>query len=191
MNIGIFGGSFNPIHNGHGMLANYISQYTDIDKLWLMPSPQNPLKYSSEYSYDTERLRMCEMVSSKCSNVITSGLEFSLPRPSYTIDTLNAIAKLFPNDNISLIIGADNWLIFEKWKNYDEIIDKYHIFIYPRRGCDIIMKDLPHSVTYLVDAPLIDISSTFIREGIKCNKNMAFFIPADVYDFIMINSLYK
>lgn len=191
MNIGIFGGSFNPIHSGHAMLASYIAQYCDIDKVWLMVSPQNPLKDGYSKSLDIARLRMAEMVASHCTDVIASGLEFTLPKPSYTINTLDTLASKFPDDRFKLIIGADNWAIFDKWKEHDRIIEEYGVMIYPRRGVDIDTSTLPQNVSYLAEAPMIEISSSWIRGEIKENRNMAFFLPTDVYDFILANSLYK
>ena len=116
MKIGVLGGSFNPIHIGHAILANYITQCTDIEQLWLMVSPQNPLKSELPQSYDVHRLAMTELVASKCDNVITSGFEFTLPKPSYTVDTLKALREKFPQHEFVLVIGADNWQNFEKWK---------------------------------------------------------------------------
>ena len=191
MNIAIFGGTFNPIHIGHAILTNYIIENTGIDSVWLMVARQNPLKEGYDKSYDIHRLRMNEMVSSRLQGVITSGFEFSLPYPSYTINTLDALREKFPGDTFNIIIGADNWAIFNKWKDASRIVSEYGVIIYPRRGFDIDASTLPENVTYLENAPMIEISSTMIRAGIKENKNMAFFLPPDVYDFILSNSLYK
>lgn len=190
MKIGILGGSFNPIHIGHAILANYITQFTDIEQLWLMVSPQNPLKDQQPSSYDVHRIAMAELVASKCDNVITSGLEFTLPRPSYTIDTLNVLTEKFPHHEFTLIIGADNWYYFDKWKDSDVIIKKHNIMIYPRKGYEIIIPDhLKNKVTEL-NSPIIDVSSTFIREQLKAGKNMNFYLPQDVYKYILENRLY-
>ncbi|MEF9924140.1 MAG: nicotinate (nicotinamide) nucleotide adenylyltransferase [Muribaculaceae bacterium] len=190
MKIGIFGGSFNPIHIGHAMLANYISQYTDVDKVWLMVSPENPLKGSCNLKDDSVRLRMAEMVSKGCKDVITSGFEYTLPRPSYTINTLNALSAKFPDDEFVIIIGADNWANFDKWKDNELIIQRYGVIVYPRNGYNIDDKNIVKNVTFLTKAPIIEISSSFIREGIKAGKNMNFFLPENVYDFVLRNSLY-
>lgn len=191
MVIGIFGGSFNPVHTGHAILANYISQFTDIDKVWLMVSPQNPLKGTIDSNLDAARIRMTEMVSRKCVNVITSGYEFTLPRPSYTIDTLTSLAQKFPNDQFRLIIGADNWATFDRWKESKKIIDEFGVIVYPRLGYEFKNNFNSKNVIYLKDAPVIEISSSFIREGIKKNANMSFYLPEDVYDYIKVHSLYK
>lgn len=191
MKIGILGGSFNPIHTGHAILANYITQHTDIEQLWLMVSPQNPLKDNLAQSYDVHRLAMAELVARKCDNVITSGFEFTLPRPSYTIDTLRALKEKFPQHEFVLIIGADNWNVFNRWKNHDEILKSHKIMIYPRLGFDIdIPVELAGSVTKL-SSPIIELSSTYIREQLKNNMNMNFYLPQDVYKYILEHKLYR
>ena len=191
MKIGILGGSFNPIHTGHAILANYITQHTDIEQLWLMVSPQNPLKDNLARSYDVHRLAMAELVARKCDNVITSGFEFTLPRPSYTIDTLRALKEKFPQHEFVLIIGADNWNVFNRWKNHDEILKSHKIMIYPRQGFDIdIPVELAGSVTKL-SSPIIELSSTYIREQLKNSMNMNFYLPQDVYKYILEHKLYR
>lgn len=191
MKIGILGGTFNPIHTGHAILANYITQHTDIEQLWLMVSPQNPLKDNLAQSYDVHRLAMAELVARKCDNVITSGFEFTLPRPSYTIDTLRALKEKFPQHEFVLIIGADNWNVFNRWKNHDEILKSHKIMIYPRQGFDIdIPVELAGSVTKL-SSPIIELSSTYIREQLKNNMNMNFYLPQDVYKYILEHKLYR
>ena len=191
MKIGILGGSFNPIHIGHAILANYITQHTDIEQLWLMVSPQNPLKSQLPQSYDVHRLAMTELVAKKCDNVITSGFEFSMPKPSYTVDTLAALRNKFPQHEFVLIIGADNWSNFDKWKDAETIIAHHNIMVYPRLGFEIeIPEELKDKVTKL-DSPIIEISSTYIREQLKNNRNMNFFLSQDVYRYILENNLYK
>lgn len=190
MKIGILGGSFNPIHIGHAMLANYITQYTDIEQLWLMVSPQNPLKSEISDSYDVHRLAMAELVASKCDNVITSGFEFTLPKPSYTISTLEALTKKFPQHEFVLIIGADNWQYFNKWKDSDLILKNHDIYVYPRKGYEINIPDDLKDKVYSLDSPIVEVSSTFIREQLKDNRNMNFYLPQDVYKYILEKRLY-
>lgn len=190
MKIGIMGGSYNPIHIGHAIIANYIIQNTCLDKLWLMVSPENPFKSGQKMASDMDRIRMTEMVASRLDNVVTSAFEFSLPRPSYTIDTLNALQSKFPNDEFYLIIGADNWAAFERWRNHQEIIENFHIFVYPRHGYDVVIPQDVANKVELVDAPFIEVSSTKIREQLGEYKNMCFYLPEDVYEYIVKKHLY-
>ena len=188
--IGIFGGSFNPIHVGHALIASYIVENSEIDTLWLMVSPQNPLKENTSLASDYHRLRMTELVSRRLENVVTSAFEFDLPKPSYTIDTLNAIQKKFPDDELYLVIGADNWCLFDRWKAGDEIISKYHILIYPRRGFDIVIPEKYSDRVSVVDAPLIEVSSTQVRERLAQLKSVSFYVPESVEKYIIENNLY-
>lgn len=190
MKIGVFGGSFNPIHIGHAILANYITQFTDIDQLWFMVSPQNPLKGEMNSKMDTNRIRMADMVARRCIDVSVSAFEFTLPRPSFTINTLQALQEKFPNDKFSLIMGADNWCNFSKWKDYNLILSNFGIMVYPRMNFKIIPEQLPDNVEYLENAPIIEVSSTFVREGLRDKRDMSFFLPDEVYAFILRNSLY-
>lgn len=191
MKIGIFGGTFNPIHTGHAIIANYVMQHCGLDKLWLMVSPLNPFKEAQGEQYDVERLRMAEMVSSRLDNVETSGFEFSLPRPSYTIDTLNALKGKFPQHEFYLVIGADNWASFDKWNRHEEILSKFKVLVYPRNGykIDPFNSSCFHNVS-MIKAPIIELSSTEVREGLKNQRNMAYYLPDDVYRYILKNKLY-
>ncbi len=188
--IGIFGGSFNPIHVGHALIASFIVESGAVDTLWLMVSPQNPLKENSGLASDYHRLRMTELVSRRIENVITSAFEFDLPKPSYTIDTLNALQEKFPDDEFYLVIGADNWCLFDKWKAGEEIITKYHILIYPRRGYDIVIPERYSDRVEVVNAPLIEVSSTLIRERLAQMKSVSFYVSEAVEKYILKNKLY-
>lgn len=188
--IGIFGGSFNPIHVGHALIASFIVENTELDSLWLMVSPLNPLKEGSSMASNYHRLRMTELVTRRMENVITSAFEFGLPKPSYTIDTLNALQAKFPEDEFYLVIGADNWCLFDRWKAGDEIISKYHVLIYPRRGYEIVIPEQYSDRVAVVDAPLIEISSTQVRERISQLKSISFYVPESVEKFIIDNKLY-
>ena len=153
--------------------------------------PKIPLKSQLPQSYDVHRLAMTELVAKKCDNVITSGFEFSMPKPSYTVDTLAALRNKFPQHEFVLIIGADNWSNFDKWKDAETIIAHHNIMVYPRLGFEIeIPEELKDKVTKL-DSPIIEISSTYIREQLKNNRNMNFFLSQDVYRYILENNLYK
>lgn len=191
MNIGIFSGSFNPIHIGHLILANYIAEFTEIEEVWFVVSPQNPLKSGDSLSDEYIRLKMVEIALEKYTKLKVSDFEFSMPKPSYTIDTLNALQARYPEHTFTLIIGADNWSYFENWKEHDKILENYRLKVYPRLGYRIsIPKKLMIRVEAL-DSPIIEISSTFIRENIKGGKDIRPFLPDNVYDYIAGNKLYK
>ncbi|MBB4036322.1 nicotinate-nucleotide adenylyltransferase [Dysgonomonas hofstadii] len=190
MNIGVFSGSFNPIHIGHLILANYITEYTDIDEVWFLVSPQSPLKSKSKLSDEAIRLKMVELALTEYPKLKASSFEFSLPKPSYTINTLDALKKEYPEHSFTLIIGADNWSIFENWKEHDVILEKYPIMVYPRLGYRIAISNKLKGRVEAVETPIIEISSTFIREGILENKNVKAFLPDGVYEYILENKLY-
>lgn len=129
-----FSGTFNPVHTGHLILANYLCEYEGFDEIWLSVSPQNPLREKLSSNNDRQRIEMLNMAVNGNSKIRTTDIEFTLPRPSYTIQTLEALRKKYPERIFTLIIGADNWLSFNRWKDYDKIIEEYPIYIYPRRG---------------------------------------------------------
>ena len=139
---------------------------------------------------DEDRIRMVDMVASKCTNVITSGFEFTLPKPSYTINTLDSLAAKFPQHEFCIIIGSDNWAAFDKWKDFRRIIQDYGVIVYPRKGYLSGLPEIEGNVK-MINAPLVEVSSTFIREGLRENRNMNFFLPENVYEFIKSHYLYK
>jgi nicotinate-nucleotide adenylyltransferase len=188
--IGIFGGSFNPIHNGHAIIASYIMQHGGLDQLWLMVSPQNPLKQPHEMAGELHRLRMTEMVSHRIDGVETSAFEFTMPRPSYTIDTLHALQDRFPDDEFWLVIGADNWAVWDRWRSHDEIIQQFHVLIYPRLGYEVSIPDTLTDRVRVVNAPIIELSSTTVRELLSHGQSIAFYVPADVEQYIVKHQLY-
>lgn len=190
MKIGIFGGSFDPIHSGHAMLANYMAQWTDLDEVWLMVSPRNPLKPEGMVASEEQRLDMARLVAGKCRGVVASDFEFSLPRPSYTYLSLCRLREAYPQHQFSLIIGSDNWKIFSSWRNPDRIINEFGVLIYQRPGQEVD-EELPAGVRLVADAPQQLISSTFIRKSIKENKNLNFFLPPEVFEYIRKNHLYE
>ena len=191
MKIGIFGGSFDPIHIGHAIIAQHIISSGAVDRLLFMVSPVNPLKAGKERQVaDTDRLRMVEMVSRPMAGVETSAFEFTMPRPSYTIDTLNALQAKFPDDEFYLVTGGDNWQIFNKWRNSEEILAKYHLLIYPRLGYEVIIpEDLKDRVT-LVEAPIIELSSTEVRERLANGQSVRYYVPDEVLGYIERHHLY-
>lgn len=192
MKIGIFGGSFNPIHSGHAIIAHHIISSGAVDRLWLMVSPVNPLKVGLEQQVaDTDRLRMVEMVTRPLENVETSAFEFTMPKPSYTIDTLNALQSKFPDDEFYLVTGADNWVIFDRWRNSEEILAKYHLLVYPRLGYDVVIPEELRDRVTLVDAPIIELSSTAVRERLAQGLSARYYVPDEVLSYIERKGLYR
>ena len=192
MKIGIFGGSFNPIHSGHAIIAHHIISSGAVDRLWLMVSPVNPLKVGLEQQVaDTDRLRMVEMVTRPLENVETSAFEFTMPKPSYTIDTLNALQAKFPDDEFYLVTGADNWVIFDRWRNSEEILAKYHLLVYPRLGYDVVIPEELRDRVTLVDAPIIELSSTAVRERLVQGLSVRYYVPDEVLSYIERKGLYR
>ena len=192
MKIGIFGGSFNPIHSGHAIIAHHIISSGAVDRLWLMVSPVNPLKVGLEQQVaDTDRLRMVEMVTRPLENVETSAFEFTMPKPSYTIDTLNARQAKFPDDEFYLVTGADNWVIFNRWRNSEEILAKYHLLVYPRLGYDVVIPEALRDRVTLVDAPIIELSSTAVRERLAQGLSVRYYVPDEVLSYIERKGLYR
>lgn len=191
MKIGIFGGSFDPIHIGHAIIAQHIISSGAVDRLWFMVSPVNPLKADKVRQVsDTDRLRMVEMVSRPMEGVETSAFEFTMPRPSYTIDTLNALQAKFPDDEFYLVTGGDNWQIFNKWRNSEEILAKYHLLIYPRLGYEVIIPDDLKDRVTLVEAPIIEMSSTEVRERLANGQSVRYYVPDEVLGYIERHHLY-
>lgn len=191
MKIGIFSGSFNPIHIGHIILANHVIEHTEIDEVWFLVTPHNPLKEESSLLDEQERLQMAQLAIAPYKKMKASDFEFSLPRPSYTIDTLTALRQKFPEHEFSLIIGSDNWNDIASWKNYEAIIDQYKILVYPRLDYRVtIPKKLKSSIETL-DSPIIEISSTHIREEIAAGNNIRPFVPFEVFEYITKNKLYR
>ncbi len=190
MKIGIFGGSFNPIHVGHCIVANYISQCAGIDEVWLLVSPQNPLKGDEDASYDRHRINMVSLAIGDCQRLKVCDIEFEMPRPSYTIDSLQKLKSTYPEHDFSIIIGTDNWMQFHKWKEWQRIIEDFGVVVYPRPGYPVDGDVLPEQVV-LIKAPQVEISSTLIRNGLKLGEDMHFFLPEKVRKYIVDNNLYK
>lgn len=192
MKIGIFGGSFDPIHIGHAIIAQHIIGSGEVDQLWMMVSPVNPLKADKQRQVtDSDRLRMVEMVTRPMEGVETSAFEFTMPRPSYTIDTLNALQEKFPDDDFYLVIGADNWVVFDRWRNNEEILAKYHLLVYPRLGYEVVIPEQLCERVRLVEAPVIELSSTMVRKRLAHGLSVRYHVPDNVLEFIENNHLYQ
>ncbi|WP_029906389.1 nicotinate (nicotinamide) nucleotide adenylyltransferase [Prevotella sp. 10(H)] len=191
MNIGIFSGSFDPVHIGHVILANYIAEFTEIEEVWFLVSPCNPLKAGSNLSDEHIRYEMVKLALEKYTKLKASDFEFHLPKPSYTINTFDALQEKYPKHNFTLIIGSDNWTTFENWREYDKILDNYKLKVYPRLGHRITIPNKVRNRVEALDSPIIEISSTFIREHIAEGKDIRAFLPDDVYDYILQKGIYK
>ena len=171
MKIGIYGGSFNPIHFGHIGLAQWVIEHTDLDELWLMVSPNNPLKDKNILADEQDRLREAkeaiEQLGDKGIGMVVSNFEFTLPRPTYTANTLRELQKQYPEHDFTLIIGEDNLEIFDKWREYQYILDNYRIFVYPRHDCSPYSLPTAKDLQVLSEAPYFDISSTYLRKNLR------------------------
>lgn len=187
--IGILGGSFNPVHIGHIMVASYLTQWKIVDRVWLTLSPRNPLKSSDSLLSDLQRLAMLRIACKNLPGIEICDIELSMPRPSFTINTLKVLTKRYPSMRFKLIIGSDNWNNFDKWRDYEEILDDYGVIVYPRPGKPIT-NTLADGME-LVQSPSINLSSTFIRAAIEKGRNVSAFLPAGVYDYITANNLYQ
>ena len=187
--IGILGGSFNPVHSGHMMLASYLSQWGYVDEVWLTLSPRNPLKEPGDLLPDMKRLAMLNIAVKGAPSIDICDIELSLPKPSYTINTLEVLRERYPEYRFKLIIGSDNWRIFDQWRASSRILDEFGVIVYLRPGYPVEHRHVDG--LEVVDAPMINISSTFIRDSISRGRNMNYFLPAGVYKYIVDNRLYK
>ena len=187
--IGIFGGSFNPVHNGHIMLAQYLAQHSHLDEVWLTLSPQNPLKISNSLLDDNHRLAMLNLAIERYPLLKVCDIELEMPRPSYTINTLDELSRRYPDYRFNVVIGGDNWNIIDRWKDYRRIINEYGVVVYPRPGYELSSTN--YSNVVVVDAPLADISSTEIREAFANGKEARHLIPQKVAEYIIKHDLYK
>lgn len=175
LKVGIFGGSFNPIHNGHLSLARQLRQVAGLDEVWLMVSPQNPLKRQDDLLDDRQRLELARRAVAHEPHIVVSDYEFHLPRPSYTWHTLQALERDYNGTSFTLMIGGDNWRDFHRWYRADDILARYPIVVYPRRGS--CLDDVPQGVT-VVEADLLDISSTDIRRRVSRGLPVSGLVPA-------------
>lgn len=189
MKIGLFFGSFNPIHIGHLIIANYMANHTDLDQVWLVVSPHNPLKSKSDLINMYDRLEMCKLAIENSENIRVSDIELKLPQPSYTIDTLAHLHEKYPEHTFSLIMGSDSLSSLKKWKNYELILRDYKIHVYPRPSTTTSDLNSHPSVT-ITNTPLMELSATFIRKSLQEGKNVQYFVTDTVLEFIKNKSLY-
>lgn len=191
--IGLFFGSFNPIHIGHLILANYILENSDMNELWFVVSPQNPFKEKKTLLKDNNRLEMVELAIKNYPSMRASNVEFGLPTPSYTIDTLTYLKEKYPNYSFSLIMGEDNLNSLHKWKNADLLIENHHIIVYPRIDTNQAKEtsSIQHDNISVIHAPIIELSATEIRNMIKDGKNVRPMLPPEVFDYLDGSNFYR
>ncbi len=190
--IGLFFGSFNPIHIGHLILANYILENSDMEELWFVVSPQNPFKEKKSLLNDHNRLDMVQLAIKNYPKMRASNVEFSLPRPSYTIDTLAYLHEKHPDVSFSLIMGEDNLESLHKWKNSEKLVATHQIIVYPRMFDPGKSKEyFQHENISLVKAPIIELSATEIRNMIRIGKNVRPMLPPEVFDYLDGSSFYR
>lgn len=187
---GLYFGSFNPIHVGHLIIAEYFIENSDLDEIWFVVSPQNPLKKKKTLLDDRQRLHLVNLAIEDDIRFKACDVEFSLPKPSYTSYTLQVLREKYPNREFCLILGEDNLQTFDKWFNYEYILENYHLYVYPRPGYSS-QKFSEHDNVKLINAPQIEISSTFIRDSIKNKKSVKYMMPEKVFNYIDKEGFYK
>jgi nicotinate-nucleotide adenylyltransferase len=188
MKVGLYFGSFNPVHIGHLIIGSYVANHTDVNQVWFVVSPQNPLKKSSTLLNEYHRLHLVQLAIEKDDQLKVSNIEFKLPKPSYTIDTLTYLAEKYPTHKFSIIIGSDSLQNINKWKNYEQLLKAYSFFVYLRPGFEI--KAIAPNIT-LLSAPLLEISSTLVRQAIREGKSVRYLVPETVREEIERNNYYK
>lgn len=188
--IGLFFGSFNPVHVGHMIIANFMVQHSDLDQIWMVVSPHNPHKDKKSLAKDHDRLHLVNLAIGDNAKIKASDIEFSLPKPSYTVDTLAYLAEKYPQHAFSLIMGGDNLATFHKWKNYEKILSDHHIYVYDRPGYELGDLEAHHAVTVL-EAPLLSISASYIRQQIRDDKSIQYLVPDVVWNYLVGSSMYR
>jgi len=187
LNIGLFFGSFNPVHVGHLIIANYMQHFGGLTKVWFVISPQNPFKSGLELLPQQQRLKMVELAIKNKPAIEASNVEFSLPTPSYTANTLRYLRKTYPNDNFKIIMGSDNLATFEKWKSYEEILEHHQLLVYYRLGYRNENLEKHPNVVLYDDVPVLNISATYVRDLIQQKSPISFLVLQEVEDFIKAN----
>lgn len=193
--IGLYFGTFNPIHVGHLIIANHIVEFSELDEVWFVVTPHNPLKKKKTLLEDHHRLAMIRIAVEDYPKLKASNVEFDLPQPNYTVNTLAHLEEKYPGQNFCLIMGEDNLKGLQKWKNYEVILERYSIYVYPRISEEIphnpLLNREIHAQVNIVDAPIIELSSTFIRNGIKSGKNIRPMLSEAVWKYLDEMNFYK
>ena len=190
MKVGLFFGSFNPIHVGHMVIANHMLAFSDLDRIWFVVSPHNPLKEKNSLLHERQRLQMVTLAIGDNNKMKASNIEFKLPQPSYTVNTLAYLKEKHPNYDFALIMGSDNFEGLHKWKNYEEILKNYELYVYPRpnKKENELFK---HKHVKMINAPLMEISSTAIRNAVKEKKDIRYFVASDVWEYMREMHFYE
>jgi len=192
MKIGLYFGTFNPIHIGHVIIANHMAEHSDLDQIWLVVTPHNPHKQKTTLLDDYQRLHMVNLATEDFTKIKPSDIEFKLPQPNYTVNTLAHLGEKFPQHEFALIMGEDNLNSLHKWKNYEVILQNHTIYVYPRLNSgEMDNQFVNHPKIHRVGAPVIELSSTFIRDSIRNKKNVAPMLPQKVWDYIDSSGFYK
>ena len=192
MKIGLYFGSFNPIHIGHLVIANHIAEHSDLDQVWFVVTPHNPFKKKSSLLDNYQRLELVYRATKDYDKLKPSDIEFNLPQPNYTINTLVHLQEKYPNHEFSLIMGEDNLKSFHKWKNYEVILENHDIYVYPRISDNKVNTQFTgHKKIHVVNAPIMELSSTFIRNAIKTRKNVKPMLPENVWEYLDEMNFYR
>lgn len=192
MKVGLYFGTFNPIHVGHLIIANHLAENSDLDEVWMVVTPHNPLKKKSGLLEDYHRLHMIHLATERFDKIKPSDIEFKLPQPNYTINTLIHLTEKFPKYEFSLIMGEDNLKSLNKWKNYEQILKDYDIYVYPRISeSEVSDEFVNHPKIHKVEAPIIELSSTFIRNSVKESKDIRPMLDDKVWEYIDHNLFYR
>lgn len=192
MKIGLYFGTFNPIHIGHLVIANHLAEYSDLNQIWFVVTPQSPFKVKQSMLDNYQRLEMVYRATKDYDKLKPSDIEFNLPQPNYTVNTLAYLQEKYPKYEFSLIMGEDNLKGFHKWKNYEWILSNHNIYVYPRLSEGVIetqFEDHPH--IHKVEAPIMELSSTFIRNAIKKGKNVKPMVPEHVWEYVDEMNFYR
>ncbi|MEL0651566.1 nicotinate (nicotinamide) nucleotide adenylyltransferase [Algibacter sp. TI.3.09] len=192
MKIGLYFGSFNPIHIGHLVIANHIAEHSDLDQVWFVVTPHNPFKKKSSLLDNYQRLELVYRATKDYDKLKPSDIEFNLPQPNYTVNTLVHLQEKYPSHEFSLIMGEDNLKSFHKWKNYEVILENHDIYVYPRISeSKVDTQFTGHEKIHVVNAPIMELSSTFIRNAIKTGKNVKPMLPENVWEYLDDMNFYK